>query len=333
VRRELFEIDGLSDEKFDVFNSPFTSSTIYNLGVKIKSFTSNFEYCINSKRKIETNFARNELLMTDVRAKDLYAKIREIETLKVVNKSTFSDEECYKLLRLVSKKKVNFSEVKYKAVIPSIGKRYSFDDLKNREIIFGDNDIWSKDCISQGKIVISNEVKDDLLDIINEYVLSIKISEVKPIELSRRGYHKDFEVENLSRNKIYGYIPQELSERLFFDLPDEFDKKEVYLGNSDISIMWGGFYKTYIDKQMIEEFTSLEEAVINLWHVLCYSNSIDEEDFRVSYEEYNSNEVGSYRCDYFYKRFNFLTKYTIKGLNMFLKDVSLKDLKEKYFGI
>lgn len=317
-----------SDDNFDVFESVYADSKIYNIRLAVCNFKSNFEYCINSKRKMKTNFARNELLESDELVQDLYSKIREIETFMIKEKSKYNDNECEKTLSLLSIDRIGYNEVKHRSIILGINKRYSFYELKDKTIMFGDNDVWSKDCINKGHIVIDKKIKPFIEHIIKNKSLDILIDDRDPSEISDRGYHKNFEISNIRRNKIYGYIPFELNERVFkpYFNDDDFIKN-VSVGDSDIDIFWGDEDNIFIDKQVIVKATSFVEAILKIWNMMCISYSNNYE-FEVSFEEYKNDDHDI--VDYDIEK---IIRLTLPYVINFIKEMSIKYLKIKYEGI
>ena len=322
-----------TDKNFTVFKSPQTESYIYNMGIMIKRFASNFDYCINSNRKMEVNFARNELLETDPIVQDLYAKIREVETLMVKDKETFDLYDCKKIMSLISVDKIDFNKMVNKYIIPGIKRRYSFNELVGFEVFFGDDDVWSRDCCNQGMIVLNKEIEEHMKIVLKKTGYDIRTNPKSPSEISTRGYHKDFEVENIRRNKFYGYIPHEMNDRIFDKLQEDMgdDKIKIHIGNSDISVIWGEDGNIHIDKLIIEQVTSYQQAVIEIWQIMCMAYAHRGYDFKMSYDDFKLPNK-EYYDDNFYYYFELYSKNSMPFLIDFLNNVSLKYIKAKYFG-
>jgi len=314
-------LEQFSDNNFDVFISGVARNVIYCRELGVKNFDSNFNYCINVKVKAELNFARNEFLETDPMYEEIKAKMNEVEELMTITKDNFDNREARQTLQFVREGRVSLESVFDKPIIrTATDKKIAIAEIIGKEVMFGECDIWSDDCIRRGHIVIHDDNEYLIHDIVEKFKLEVFLTGKNPKNVAKRGYHKDFSEENLNKNKIYGKIPVDLDKYIFKPLGEEFDR-DVYLGESDVHGGWTNGYDTiHINKNNIELSSNKEEICLKVWHVLCheYSHTSDTKK-----KDYHSHE--------FYENYHDITKRTITKIAEYIRIVSAKRLKELYF--
>lgn len=321
LKPEIELMEEFSDKLFDVYRSNDYLNYIYCRGIAVKSIDSNFHFHINVKFKAELNFARNEFLETDPMYERVKTKINEIEELMTFTKDKFDDQEARQTLQFLRYGRVSLPGIVNKPIIKSAtDRKYSFSELEGKEVMFGGTDIWSDDCMRRGHIVLHEDNRFLFEELIDKFNLNIKISDKTPKQVAKRGYHRDFSIDNLKRNKIYGAIPKDMDKFIFKTLGEEFERN-VYLGESDVAGGWtDGWDYIYVNKNAIELSKNKEEICQKVWWILCHEYSHDSDNRK---KDYHSEE--------FFEKFHDLTKKTLERLAEYIRTVSQKRLKELYF--
>lgn len=314
-------LEQFTDNNFDVFVNGVVKNTVYCRELSVKTFDSNFNYCINVKAKAELNFARNEFLETDPMFEEIKAKMNEVEELMTITKDNFDNREARQTLQFVREGRVSIESVFDKPIIrTATDKKLSIAEIIGKEIMFGECNIWSDDCIRRGHIVIHDDNEYLIHDIVEKFKLEVFLTGKNPKDVAKRGYHRDFSEENLRKNKIYGKIPADLDKYIFKPLGEKFDR-DVYLGESDVHGGWTNGYDTiHINKNNIELSSNKEEICLKIWHILCHEYSHTRDTKK---KDYHSNE--------FYENYHDITKKTINKIAEYIRTVSAKRLKELYF--
>lgn len=321
LKPEIKILEQFTDKKFDVFMHPTVINKIYCRGLGVKNFSSNFNYCINIKQKVELNFARNEFLETDPMYEEIKAKRNEVEELMTITKDHFDNREARQTLQFVKDGRVSLEAIINKAIVrTATDKKYTLAQLIGEEIMFGECNIWSDDCIAQEHIVLHSDNEYLIAELIRKLKLNIKISDKKPKDIAKRGYHRTFDESKLKKNKIYSKIPYDMDKFIFKSLGEEYNR-DVYLGESDIHSGWtDGYSYIYVDRKTIEKSQNKEEICIKVWIILCHEYAHDEDNKK---KDYHSHE--------FYEEYHKLTRITTKKIAEYIKMVSAKRLKELYF--
>ena len=318
-----------SNNKYLVFRSMNHKSTIYNGGLAIKAISpTNYQHSVQAHEKLALNFARNELIENEESTKNLLLFIYKIEELMSAEKDRFNIDEALTVLRLLSTKKISIESVYDKKIIPlSSEKLVSFRDLidkPNRGILFGKKNVWSDDCIRQDYRVISVKIKRELLRIKTNFNLEkLEFLDKTVKELSRRGYHKRLQLTDLKKNHQYYYMMQELNEYIFgrlYNHDEDDDVREISLGISDIANAWtDGWSYITVSRPTIEGLQNKEEAILNLWEILCHEYSHTTNNTKEDQHNYS-----------FYDNYHDIVSKTLSSLSHCMKYISRKFLKEKY---
>lgn len=318
---EIKMIEQFTDETFDIFTSSVITHRIYCRGLSVNSFESNFTYNVNVKEKAELNFARNEFLETDPLYDKIKAKMNEVEELMTITKDHFDNREARQTLQFIKDGRVALESVINKPIVrTATDKKLSISQLIGKEVMFGGCNIWSDDCINRGHIVLHKDNEYLIEMLINKLGLDITISDKKPKDVAKRGYHREFEVDKLRKNKIYGVVPNDMNKYIFNPLGEDY-QRDVYLGSSDVADGWtDGSTEIHVDKNLIETSRNKEEIFMRVWHNLCHEYSHDK-----------NTEKKDYHSEEFYENYHNLTKLTIKKIAEYVKMVSAKRLKELYF--
>ncbi|KKL90987.1 hypothetical protein LCGC14_1899250, partial [marine sediment metagenome] len=297
------------------------------LAIKAISPT-NYQHSVQAHEKLALNFARNELIENEESTKDLLLFIYKIEELMSAEKDRFNIDEALTVLRLLSTKKIDIMSVYDKKIIPlSSEKLVSFRDLidkPNRGILFGKKSVWSDDCIRQDYRVISVKIKRELLRIKTNFNLEkLEFLDKTVKELSRRGYHKRLQLTDLKKNHQYYYMMQELNEYIFgrlYNHDEDDDVREISLGISDIANAWtDGWSYITVSRPTIEGLQNKEEAIVNLWEILCHEYSHTTNNTKEDQHNYS-----------FYDNYHDIVSKTLSSLSHCMKYISRKFLKEKY---
>lgn len=325
---DVREFKNFTNNDYFVFTSPQHTSKIYNGNLAVTYIkNTNYKYCIMPYEKLELNFARNELIENAESTNKLMDFIYDIEEKMTIEKSRFDIDEAKNILRMLSNKRFKLRSVYDKNIIPlANGKLVSLRELIEKPsmgVLFGGKNIWSDDCLRNDYKVISKNIKSLFGRIISVYGLKIDLMDKNVKELSRKGYHKELELSELTRNKMYFYVALELNDYIFRQLiaDQENDLREICLGFSDLSTAWTKPWddKIWINKSVIQNFQSKEEAIIKLWEILCHE-----------YAHNTSNIEDDYHNHSFYEQYNTNIATTTKLLALSLKFITRKYIKEKY---
>lgn len=321
LKPEIIMLEQFCNDNFDVFTHSSVSKRIYCRGLSVNSFSSNFQYCINVKVKAELNFARNEFLETDPMYPEIRAKRNEVEELMTITKDNFDNREARQTLQFVKDGRVSIVSIIDKPIVrTATDKKLTINQLIGKEIMFGECDIWSDDCMSRGHIVLHIDNEYLINALITKLKLNITISDKKPKDVAKRGYHRDFPEEKLKKNKIYGKIPIDMNKYVFKPLGEDFER-DVSLGESDVHIGWtNGSSYIYVDRKQIENSRNKEEICMKVWQILCHEYSHDKNTEK---KDYHSSE--------FYENYHEITRSTLKKIAEYIRLVSAKRLKELYF--
>jgi len=322
------EFEDFSNDDYLVFTSSNHINRIYNGGLSVKYIKhSNYNYSVMPYKKLELNFARNELIENAESTRKLNKFIDNIEELMASQKGIFDYNEAVNILKLLGDKRIRISTVYNKRIIPlSNGKLISFKELiekPNMGVVFGKKNIWSDDCLRNDYKVISYDIQFLFKRIKTLFDLNIDFLDKDTREISRRGFYKDAELHSLTRNKMYFYIAVELNEYIFSRLMMELceEVREIHLGLSDVANAWTNPYKhtIHINKSYIQNFQTKEEAIICLWKTLCHEYAHDSKNTEQDYHSQN-----------FYEQFEDNITKTAKLVASALKYITRKYIKEKY---
>lgn len=318
---EIEMLEQFCNDKFDVFIHSTVSKRIYCRGLSVNTFHSNFKYCINVKVKAELNFARNEFLETDPMYPEIRAKRNEVEELMTITKDNFDNREARQTLIFVKDGRVSLDSVIDKPIVrTATDKKLTIKQLIGKEVMFGECDIWSDDCMNRGHIVLHSDNEHLINILIRKLNLDINISDKKPKDVAKRGYHREFPEEKLKKNKIYGKIPVDMNNYIFKPLGEDFERS-VSLGESDIHIGWtDGSTYIYVDRKQIENSRNKEEICMKVWQIICHEYAHDK-----------NTEKKDYHSAEFYENYHEITRSTIKRIAEYIRIVSAKRLKELYF--
>lgn len=312
-------VDNFSTKDIDVFKSSYTSKYLYVQGLSIKEFKSLTNYCINIKKKVDLNFARNNILETDPINQDLFNILGLLEKASIADQTNFKPEEGKKVLDLLLDGILTYKDINGKNILTQVNKNMlSFDDLKGKDILFGNKDIWSTDCILKGYVVLDKKYETIYRNSFATLDLDLTILDNNPRSISKRGFHRKSSIDKLKKHQIYGYLIQDINEVII--KPEMGDKlKKVSLGNSDIADSWWEKNTIYINKRIIESY-SKEQIAIEVWKLLCHEYC----------HEYPSKSDDDHDCFSFADKFFKLISETSLHIGKYIKNLSVKYLKNKY---
>ena len=324
VSEEFTEYPEFTDETFRVFQHPHAKSYLYAQGIFIKTFKSNFTYSINVLTKAEVNMARNEFLETDSIYDELRAKMNEVEALMITNKTTFDKQESRLTLSFLRDGRVPLQSLLDKRIVLTADNRLvSLNSLKGKEVMFGETNIWSDDCIHRGYSVLHYDNQSLLRRIFKIFTaLEITSTWTEPKEIAKRGYFRSFDITKISRNQAYAYIGRDMNEKLFLNMPSVGYKRKVSLGESDIRMAWtNGRDFIKINKNVIIERHNKEEICTAIWTILCHE-----------YAHHEPSKEEDYHDDDFYQRFHDFMFKTAQRFANYMKKLTPKYLKDRYIN-
>ena len=326
---EIKPYEEFSNDKYLVFTSKNHRSKIYNGGLAIKDIRpTNYKYSIQPHGKLELNFARNELIENAESTIELNYFIDKIEELMASRKDRFNMDEALNIIRLLASKRIDIKSVYDKKIIPlSSEKLVSFKELiedPSMGVLFGKKNVWSDDCLRQDYKVISSKVMSEIKMIKRNFNLDkLEFLSKSTKELSKRGYHKDYNLVDLKKNVHYYYMMVELNEYIFkpmFKHDDERYDRRINLGISDLSSAWtDGDENIWISKNYIEGLGKKEEAMLELWRILCHE-----------YSHVVRNTVSHGHDWQFYEDFERMVSNSLMFLAHCTRYIKRNFLKEKY---
>lgn len=318
---EIIIDEKLSDENFDVFSMNNITRQIYANGIHVRQNTkTSFDYNINCKMKMRLNFARNEFVKRDEdgsineRTKMLYDKIAEIETHYIKTQKDFNTTQCAKILKLIETKEIDIKEIIDKPLIPQTdGNYYTFNEIKNKSILFGEKDIWSDDCIQQGYAVIPTNFRERIISINKREELELNFPNRSIRNIAHTGYHNKISPKQL-RKQINYLVALEVNYKIFNS------KRNLDVGISDIAEAWtDGYYEITIDKSVIDGYSNIPSAVLGIWAILSHEYSHDDSTIKQDYHNVR-----------FYEKYHRLTQKTVKKIPGLLSNITTKKLKERW---
>jgi len=223
-------------------------------------------------------------------------------------------------------KEISIEEVADKKIIQQTnGITLTFNELKNKPILFSTSSIWSDDCIQMGYVVIEEKYKTLIKKISEKNGLELDFSNLDIKDIARVGYHKTLSLDESplsTKEKVFFFVAKELNKFVFDKVRNLFEGgvRKMNLGDSDISEAWtNGHSHITISLSEIKKLNNINDAIISLWMTMCHE-----------YAHCDSTIEEDYHNDSFYELYHRITQQSAKYIPRCLEVLKYGKIKEKY---
>lgn len=268
-------IEEVEGGKYYAFNYPYTSKYYFVKGIRVEKFDSNFDYCINTEKKLNINFARNEIQDYGY----LKQLKRTVENELTKEKEYYNNEEARKIIKLIAKDELDAESVRGKELIPRANKgKLKLSEINGKTLYEGEGNRVTDELEQKGFTIIEEGLLTYVKTIAKKYNFDTEFGRLEDIKsAARRGrfteYDKEEEKERLDEEQLKKIDLVREINKAVFDM-----KREILSGEQCSSTAWtDGRSFICFDKDWDYDCNDETDRKLKIFQVLCHEYAHNEE--------------------------------------------------------